>query len=70
MVERTLREIGSDPSILLVDDDEPFLRRLARAMEKRGAGEKTQAETAAAAPAARSAAAAVAAAEAVAAAAG
>lgn len=36
MVERTLREIGSDPSILLVDDDEPFLRRLARAMEKRG----------------------------------
>ena len=36
MVERTLREIGSDPSLLLVDDDEPFLRRLARAMEKRG----------------------------------
>ena len=36
MVERTLREIGSDTSILLVDDDEPFLKRLARAMEKRG----------------------------------
>ena len=36
MAERTLREIGSDPSLLLVDDDEPFLRRLARAMEKRG----------------------------------
>ena len=36
MVERTLREIGSDASILLVDDDEPFLKRLARAMEKRG----------------------------------
>ena len=36
MVERTLREIGSDPSILLVDDDEPFLKRLGRAMEKRG----------------------------------
>ena len=36
MIERTLREIGSDTSILLVDDDEPFLKRLARAMEKRG----------------------------------
>lgn len=29
-------EIGSDPSLLLVDDDEIFLNRLARAMEKRG----------------------------------
>jgi len=29
-------ELGADPSLLLVDDDEPFLRRLARAMEKRG----------------------------------
>jgi two-component system response regulator RegA len=28
--------IGEDPSLLLLDDDEPFLRRLARAMEKRG----------------------------------
>ena len=36
MVERVLREIGEDNSLLLVDDDEPFLRRLARAMEKRG----------------------------------
>ena len=36
MAERTLREIGSDPSILLVDDDAPFLKRLGRAMEKRG----------------------------------
>jgi two-component system, response regulator RegA len=27
---------GSDRSLLLVDDDQPFLRRLARAMEKRG----------------------------------
>ena len=34
--ERTLREIGPDKSLLLVDDDEPFLRRLQRAMEKRG----------------------------------
>ncbi|MDU8942512.1 ActR/PrrA/RegA family redox response regulator transcription factor [Ovoidimarina sediminis] len=30
------RDIGSDPSLLIVDDDEPFLKRLARAMEKRG----------------------------------
>lgn len=29
-------EIGTDPSLLLVDDDEIFLNRLARAMEKRG----------------------------------
>ena len=29
-------DLGLDPSILLLDDDEPFLRRLARAMEKRG----------------------------------
>ncbi len=29
-------EIGEDNSLLLMDDDEPFLRRLARAMEKRG----------------------------------
>ncbi len=36
MAERELREIGEDNSLLLVDDDEPFLRRLARAMEKRG----------------------------------
>ncbi|WP_317056424.1 ActR/PrrA/RegA family redox response regulator transcription factor [Roseovarius rhodophyticola] len=31
-----LREISGDKSLLLVDDDEPFLRRLAKAMEKRG----------------------------------
>ena len=29
-------DIGEDKSLLLVDDDEPFLRRLAKAMEKRG----------------------------------
>lgn len=29
-------EIGPDRSLLLVDDDEVFLRRLAKAMEKRG----------------------------------
>ena len=31
-----MAEIGEDKSLLLLDDDEPFLRRLARAMEKRG----------------------------------
>jgi two-component system response regulator RegA len=36
MVERDLGDIGEDNSLLIVDDDEPFLRRLARAMEKRG----------------------------------
>ena len=30
------QDIGDDKSLLLVDDDEPFLRRLAKAMEKRG----------------------------------
>ena len=30
------RRIGADRSLMIVDDDEPFLRRLARAMEKRG----------------------------------
>lgn len=34
--DRQLRDIGTDRSLLLVDDDEPFLRRLERAMEKRG----------------------------------
>ncbi|MCC1491182.1 ActR/PrrA/RegA family redox response regulator transcription factor [Cognatishimia sp. F0-27] len=36
MAERTLEDLGEDRSLLLVDDDEPFLRRLAKAMEKRG----------------------------------
>ncbi|MEX5727946.1 two-component system response regulator RegA [Rhodovulum iodosum] len=47
MADRELGEIGEDPSLLLVDDDEPFLRRLARAMEKRGFQPET-AETVAA----------------------
>jgi len=29
-------ELGADRTLLLVDDDEPFVKRLARAMEKRG----------------------------------
>ncbi len=36
MPDTELSDIGPDNSLLLVDDDEPFLRRLARAMEKRG----------------------------------
>lgn len=36
MTAEELKPIGEDASLLLVDDDEPFLRRLARAMEKRG----------------------------------
>jgi len=36
MADIDLQEIGPDKSLLLVDDDEPFLRRLAKAMEKRG----------------------------------
>ncbi|SMY07217.1 ActR/PrrA/RegA family redox response regulator transcription factor [Flavimaricola marinus] len=35
-MEDTAIEIGDDPSLLLVDDDEAFLRRLGKAMEKRG----------------------------------
>ncbi|RMC34700.1 ActR/PrrA/RegA family redox response regulator transcription factor [Paracoccus alkanivorans] len=36
MSENTLDKIGPDPSLLLVDDDEIFVNRLGRAMEKRG----------------------------------
>jgi two-component system response regulator RegA len=37
MTDDDVREdLGPDPSLLLVDDDEPFLKRLARAMERRG----------------------------------
>ncbi len=36
MSERQLDDIGPDNSLLLVDDDEPFLRRMAKAMQKRG----------------------------------
>jgi two-component system, response regulator RegA len=36
MVATALEPSGPDRSLLILDDDEPFLRRLARAMEKRG----------------------------------
>ena len=36
MTNSPLKDIGPDKSLLIVDDDEPFLKRLARAMEKRG----------------------------------
>ena len=36
MTEQKQIDIGPDKTLLLVDDDEPFLRRLAKAMEKRG----------------------------------
>ena len=36
MSEELSVDLGPDPSLLLVDDDEPFVKRLARAMEKRG----------------------------------
>lgn len=47
MADRSLRDIGADKSLLLVDDDEPFLRRLARAMEKRGFAVETAGSVAA-----------------------
>ncbi|MGB0959400.1 MAG: ActR/PrrA/RegA family redox response regulator transcription factor [Halocynthiibacter sp.] len=36
MTSADAKNIGPDNSLLIVDDDEPFLRRLAKAMEKRG----------------------------------
>lgn len=36
MSDRPMNDIGPDKTLLLVDDDEPFLRRLERAMIKRG----------------------------------
>ena len=36
MSQETTLELGADRSLLLVDDDDAFLRRLAKAMEKRG----------------------------------
>lgn len=36
MVDDLTAELGPDRTLLLVDDDEPFVKRLAKAMEKRG----------------------------------
>lgn len=36
MTESAAAELGADRTLLLVDDDEPFLKRLAKAMERRG----------------------------------
>ncbi|MDR7124515.1 ActR/PrrA/RegA family redox response regulator transcription factor [Pseudotabrizicola sp. 4114] len=36
MAEDVTADLGPDRSLLLVDDDEPFVKRLARAMERRG----------------------------------
>ena len=36
MSDPEFAELGPDRSLLLVDDDEPFVKRLAKAMEKRG----------------------------------
>jgi two-component system, response regulator RegA len=36
MTETAELDLGPDPSLLIVDDDDVFLKRLARAMEKRG----------------------------------
>ena len=47
MAEDEITELGADRTLLLVDDDLPFLTRLARAMEKRGFQPET-AETVAA----------------------
>ncbi|MBL4813377.1 MAG: ActR/PrrA/RegA family redox response regulator transcription factor [Rhodobacteraceae bacterium] len=47
MADIALQEIGPDKTLLLVDDDEPFLRRLAKAMEKRGFAVETAGSVAA-----------------------
>ena len=36
MSDDVMPDIGADPTLLLVDDDDLFLKRLAKAMEKRG----------------------------------
>jgi two-component system, response regulator RegA len=36
MADDAMPDLGPDRTLLLVDDDEPFVKRLAKAMEKRG----------------------------------
>lgn len=45
--EQDKNRLGPDPSLLLVDDDEPFLKRMARAMERRGFSVETAGSVAA-----------------------
>jgi two-component system response regulator RegA len=52
MEDDPLAAIGADRSLLLVDDDEAFVKRLARAMEKRGFEPVVTAESVAAGKAA------------------
>ncbi len=47
MTDIATLDLGPDPSLLLVDDDEVFLKRLARAMEKRGFAVETAGSVAA-----------------------
>ena len=46
-MDRIDLKIGDDPSLLLVDDDEAFVKRLAKAMEKRGFSVETASSVAA-----------------------
>jgi len=41
MSQEQVLDLGKDNTLLLVDDDEPFLRRLSRAMERRGFAPET-----------------------------
>lgn len=47
MMDEATSQIGTDSSLLIVDDDEAFLKRLARAMEKRGFAVETAGSVAA-----------------------
>jgi two-component system, response regulator RegA len=47
MAEDIVADLGMDRSILLVDDDEVFVKRLAKAMEKRGFAPETASSVAA-----------------------
>ena len=47
MAEDIPLDLGADPTLLLVDDDEVFLKRLARAMERRGFAVETAGSVAA-----------------------
>ena len=48
MIDDISHRIGADPTLLLVDDDEAFVTRLARAMERRGFRVQTATSVAAA----------------------